>query len=268
MVQHPFLTIGVRAARRAGDIIIRSLPRLDSLEVTEKARNEFATEVDQQAEADIIETVRRNYPDHAFLAEESGRTGESDYTWIIDPLDGTTNYIHGFPQFAVSIAVMHRDQLEAAVVYDPMRQELFTAARGAGAQLDGRRIRVTQRRSLDGALIGTGIPFRGRLKDLDRFLNMLRKVVETTAGVRRPGAASLDLAYLAAGRLDGFGEAGLKPWDVAAGALLIREAGGIVSNLAGEESWLESGNICAGAPRVHKALLELLHPTLDEGLRR
>lgn len=268
MAQHPHLNIAVRAARRAGEIIVRSMQRMESLEVTEKARNDFVSEVDQQAEAGIIETVRRTHPGHAFLAEESGRSGDSDYLWIIDPLDGTTNFLHGFPVFAVSIAVAYRGQLEHGVIYDPLRQELFTASRGAGVQLDGRRIRVTGRRGLEGSLIGTGIPFRSNLDWTDEYLAMLKEVITQTAGVRRPGAASLDLAYVAAGRLDGFWEVGLKPWDMAAGALMIREAGGMVSNLEGGDGWMESGNICAGSPKVHAALLKLLKPHLTPDLRR
>ena len=191
---HPLLNIGIRAARRAGDIIIRNINRLDSIKVTSKGRNDFVSEVDRQAEADIIESIRRSYPEHAFLAEESGRQGDSEFLWIIDPLDGTTNYLHGFPVFAVSIAVAHRDRLEHAVVYDPMRQELFTATRGVGAQLDGRKIRVSSQRNLESALIGTGFPFRGKETWLDSYMPMLEAVIAGTAGVRRPGAASLDRA--------------------------------------------------------------------------
>jgi myo-inositol-1(or 4)-monophosphatase len=255
---HPLLNIAVRAARRAGSIIVRSLNQLDSIKVDSKGRNDFVSEVDRAAEQDIIETVRRSYPDHAFLAEESGETGKSDTVWIIDPLDGTTNFLHGFPVFAVSIAVREKGLLTHGVIYDPMRQELFTASRGAGAQLDGRRIRVSARRGLDQALIGTGLPFLGKTADLDRYLPMLRFVIEHTAGVRRPGAASLDLAYVAAGRLDGFWELGLKPWDMAAGALMIVEAGGIVADVNGGDRFLDTGEILAGSPKVFEALRRAL----------
>jgi myo-inositol-1(or 4)-monophosphatase len=216
------------------------------------------SEVDRAAEQEIIDTVRRSYPNHAFLAEESGRLGESDTVWIIDPLDGTTNFLHGFPVFAVSIAVEEKGRLTHGVIYDPLRQELFTASRGVGAQLDGRRIRVSDQRGLDQALIGTGLPFLGKTEQLDRYLPMLRFVIEHTAGVRRPGAASLDLAYVAAGRLDGFWELGLKPWDMAAGALMIVEAGGMVADIKGGDDFLHTGEIVAGSPRVFDALRRAL----------
>jgi len=255
---HPLLNIAVRAARRAGDIIVRSLNRLDSIKVSSKGRNDFVSEVDRAAEQDIIDTVRRAYPEHAFLAEESGRTGESDTVWIIDPLDGTTNFLHGFPVFGVSIAVQEKGRLSHGVIYDPLRQELFTATRGAGAQLDGRRIRVSDQRTLERSLVGTGFPFLGKTDDLERYMPMLRTVIESTAGVRRPGAACLDLAYVAAGRLDGFWELGLKPWDMAAGALMIVEAGGLVADFDGREEFLQTGEIIAGTPRVFEALRRAL----------
>jgi myo-inositol-1(or 4)-monophosphatase len=255
---HPLLNIAVRAARRAGDIIVRSLNRLDSIKVSSKGRNDFVSEVDRAAEQDIIETIRRAYPEHAFLAEESGRLGESDTVWIIDPLDGTTNFLHGFPVFGVSIAVQEKGRLSHGVIYDPLRQELFTATRGAGAQLDGRRIRVSDQRTLERSLVGTGFPFLGKTDDLERYMPMLRTVIESTAGVRRPGAACLDLAYVAAGRLDGFWELGLKPWDMAAGALMIVEAGGMVADFDGREEFLHTGEIIAGTPRVFEALRRAL----------
>jgi len=260
----PLLNIGVRAARRAGDIIIRNINRLDSIKVSSKGRNDFVSEVDRMAEADIIATIRRSYPDHAFLGEESGRTGDSEFVWIIDPLDGTTNFLHGFPVFGVSLALAHRGRLEQGVVYDPMRQELFTASRGEGAQLDGRRIRVSGQRNLESALIGTGFPFRGKESWLETYLPMLKAVIASTAGVRRPGAASLDLAYVAAGRLDGFWEIGLKPWDMAAGCLLIQEAGGRVSDLDGGGDYLERGDILAGNGRIHQALASLIAPLMPK----
>jgi myo-inositol-1(or 4)-monophosphatase len=252
------LNTAVQAARRAGDTAAGYFNRADRLDIQTKARNEFVTQVDHAAEEVIIDTIQQRYPDHAFLAEERGAVGKSDHVWIIDPLDGTTNFVHGFPVFAVSIALQVNDQLEAGVVYDPMRQELFTAIRGGGAQLDGRRIRVGGRSGLDGALIGTGFPYRANATWMDPYLGMLRRVLEHTAGIRRPGAAALDLAYIAAGRLDGFWEFGLKPWDVAAGALLVREAGGIITELHDEGDFMETGNLCAGNPKVHDALKKLL----------
>jgi myo-inositol-1(or 4)-monophosphatase len=252
------LNTAVQAARRAGDAAAGYFNRADRLEIRTKARNEFVTQVDHAAEAVIIDTIRARYPDHAFLAEERGADGESDHVWIIDPLDGTTNFVHGFPVFAVSIALELRGQLEVGVVYDPMRQELFTAMRGGGAQLDGRRIRVGNRSALDGSLMGTGFPYRANARWMDTYLEMLRRVLGHTAGIRRPGAAALDLAYVAAGRLDGFWEFGLQPWDLAAGVLLIREAGGIVSELHDDGDFMATGNVCAGNPKIHDALKKLL----------
>lgn len=262
----PLVNIAVRAARRAGEVIVRSINRLDSIQVTTKGRNDFATEVDRAAEQEIMATISKAYPQHAFLAEESGRSGESETVWIIDPLDGTTNYIHGFPTFAVSIACQHRGRLEHAVVYDPMRQEMFTASRGEGARLENRRIRVSNRTGLDGALVATGFPFRAQADYIDPYLAMLKAVMAATAGVRRPGAAALDLAYIAAGRVDAFWEFGLSPWDTAAGALLIQEAGGRIGTLTGEPYEL-SPNIVAGSPRVYEALLETIRPHLPAALR-
>ena len=256
---HPLLNIGMRAARRAGDSIVRSLSRLDSLKIDTKGRNDFVTDVDRKAESEIIATVRRAHPDHAFLCEESGSSGDSEYRWIIDPLDGTTNFLHGFPVFAVSIAVEHKNRLQHAVVYDPMRQEFFTASRGDGAQLDGKRIRVSTQRTLEGALIGTGFPFRTGVDYVDEYLAILKSVMKVAAGIRRPGAAALDLAYVAAGRLDGFWEFGLSPWDTAAGALLIQEAGGRIGTPAGGEYAL-GPNLVTGNPKVYEAMLALIGP--------
>jgi myo-inositol-1(or 4)-monophosphatase len=255
----PLLNIGMRAARRAGDLIVRSLSRLDSLKIDSKGRNDFVTDIDRKAEADIIATIRRSHPQHAFLAEESGRSGDNEFVWIIDPLDGTTNFLHGFPTFAVSIALEHKGRLEHAVVYDPMRQEFFTASRGDGAQLEGKKIRVSAQRTLEGSLIGTGFPFRAGATYVDEYLAMLKVIMSTAAGVRRPGAASLDLAYVAAGRIDGFWEFGLSPWDTAAGTLLIQEAGGRVGTPAGTEYAL-GPNVFAGNPKVYQALLDTLGP--------
>lgn len=264
---HPSLNIAVRAARQAGKIILRFLDRLEGLKYEDKSRNDFVSEVDRAAESAIIQELRARFPHHAILAEESGPQGDnSDFQWIIDPLDGTTNYLHGFPQYAVSIALRYRGQLECAVVYDPLREELFTAARGEGALLNGRRIRVANRPSLDGALIGTGFPFRDH-RHIDAYLGMFKAMTLATAGIRRPGSASLDLAYVACGRTDGFWELGLSPWDCAAGALLIREAGGIVTDLVGGQRFLETGHIVAGNPHIHRAMLKLIEPFLTPELR-
>jgi len=262
----PLLNIGMRAARRAGDLIVKSLSRLDSLKIDSKGRNDFVSEIDRKSEADIIATIRRSYPQHAILAEESGRSGTDEYVWIIDPLDGTTNFLHGFPVFAVSIAVEHRGRLQHAVVYDPMRQEFFTASRGDGAQLEGKKIRVSSQRTLEGSLIGTGLPFRTGMAYVDEYLAMLKVIMSTAAGVRRPGAAALDLAYVAAGRLDGFWEFGLSPWDTAAGTLLIQEAGGRVGTPSGDEYAL-GPNIVAGNPKVYEELLAALGPLTPADLR-
>jgi len=251
---HPMVNIAIRAARNAGNLIRRSSDRIDSLNVTEKSRNDFVSEVDQQAEKEIIRAINRAYPDHSILAEESGEHAGNDYQWIIDPLDGTTNFLRGFPQFSVSIAMKYRGKLEHAVVFDPMRDEIFSATRGQGAQLNDRRIRVTDRKTLSGALLGTGIPFRED-QDIDAYLPTLKALIKDTAGVRRAGSAALDLAYVASGRLDGFWEYGLREWDMAAGCLLIQEAGGILSDTDGSENYLSSGNIVTGNVKIHKEML-------------
>ena len=263
---HPTLNIAVRAARSAGNVIIRNLDRLDGLAVHTKARNDFVTEVDQQAEREIIAILRKAYPHHGILAEESGLTDGDEYQWIIDPLDGTTNFLHGFPQFAVSIALRHKGRLEHGVVYDPMRQELFTATRGAGATLNDRRIRVSKRPSLDGALLGTGFPFKEQ-HHLDAYLGMFRALFPRTAGIRRPGSAALDLSYVAAGRLDGFWEIGLNIWDMAAGVLLIQEAGGLSSDFSGGHDYLESGNLVSANPKVFAEILKAIRPHVTESLK-
>jgi len=257
---HPMLNTAVKAARKAGAIINRASLDLDLLQVSTKGRSDFVTEVDRAAEEAIIDTLHTAYPQHGILAEESGASrpeGGDEYTWIIDPLDGTTNFIHGFPQYAVSIALQHRGQLTQGVVYDPTRNELFTASKGRGAFLNDRRIRVSRRTQLRECLIGTGFPFRS-LEHIDAYLRMFRRITEETAGIRRPGAAALDLAYVACGRLDGFWELGLSAWDMAAGALLIVEAGGFVGDLNGEGHYLTQGNIVCGNPKVFPQLLKLL----------
>jgi len=261
------LNIAVRAARQAGNIIARSFPHVDSLSVDTKSRNDFVSDVDRLAEQEIISTIHKAYPDHAILAEESGSAGESEYVWIIDPLDGTTNFLHGFPQFAVSIALSFRGKLDQAVVYDPISQDLYTASRGAGAQLNGRRIRVANRKTLDGALLGTGFPFKDNGL-LDTYLATFKALFGDTAGIRRPGSAALDLAYVAAGRLDGFWEFALSPWDMAAGALLIQEAGGKVGDFAGGDDFLESGNVIAGNLKVFDAMLKRIRPCLPDDIKK
>jgi myo-inositol-1(or 4)-monophosphatase len=263
---HPFVNTAVRAARKAGETIVRGLARFEGMETVSKGLNDYVTEIDRNAEAEIIDILQRAYPQHAFLAEESGAQGNSDTVWIIDPLDGTTNFIHGFPQFAVSIACQVAGRIEHAVIYDPMRQELFTSSRGAGAYLENKRLRVSRQRTLEGSLIGTGFPYRDNLQYVDNYMAMLKTVMASAAGIRRPGAAALDLAYVAAGRLDGFWEIGLRAWDTAAGTLLIREAGGLVATLDGAE-YKQNGNIVAGTPRVFNALLEALAPHIPVGLR-
>jgi myo-inositol-1(or 4)-monophosphatase len=255
---HPMLNIAIRAARKAGDIITRHVDRVQGLAINPKSYNDFVTDVDRMAEQAIIDILHRAYPSHAFLAEESGVHGDSDeYVWIIDPLDGTTNFIHGFPQFAVSVALKKRNELDQAVIYDPMRQELFTASRGQGALLNDRRIRVSKQLGLEGALLGTGFPVRNR-DQIDFYLSTFKIFYNMTSGIRRPGSAALDLAYVASGRLDGFWEFGLKPWDSAAGILLILEAGGMVSDFQGTADFLESGYVVAGNPKVHKEMVKLL----------
>jgi len=263
---HPFVNTAVRAARRAGDIIVRGLARFEGVEAASKGVNDFVTNIDRAAEAEIINILHEAYPHHAFLAEESGASGNADTTWIIDPLDGTTNFMHGFPVFAVSIACQVRGRMEHAVVYDPMRQEIFTASRGSGAYLESRRLRVSRQRDLQGSLIVTGFPYRDNLQYIDNYLGMLKTVMASAAGVRRPGAAALDLAYVAAGRVDGFFEIGLKIWDTAAGTLLIREAGGLIGTLDGGE-YRQNGNVVAGNPRIFNALVEALAPHLPPDLR-
>jgi myo-inositol-1(or 4)-monophosphatase len=263
-IMHPMLNIAIRAARQAGDIIIRSADSVDTLKITIKSQNDFATEIDKRAEEEIINTILTAYPDHGVLAEESGYLNEgAEYMWIIDPLDGTTNYMHGFPHYAVSIALKKAGVLEQAVIYDPVRQDLFTASRGKGASLNNRRIRVSRQRKLEGAFLGTGFPFKNN-KNIEPYIDIFRDIFSCTSGVRRAGAASLDLAYVAAGKLDGFFEIGLKPWDCAAGILLIQEAGGVVTDFSREHDYLTSGNVVCGNPKMHAALLNKISPHVDK----
>jgi myo-inositol-1(or 4)-monophosphatase len=257
---HPLVNIAVRAARAAGNIIVRNMDRIDRLTIATKRSNDFVSEVDQQAEAAIIEVLKQAYPDHGIYAEESGRQDEkAEYQWIIDPLDGTTNYLHGFPQFSVSIALKHKARLEAAVIYDPISQELFTAARGEGAQLNEKRIRVSGYKGLNGALLGTGFPYTDQ-SYIDTYLATMKALMAPTAGIRRPGSAALDLAWLAAGRTDGFWEFNLNAWDIAAGALIVREAGGIVTDFYGRDGYLENGDIIAASPKVFPEMLKIIEP--------
>ena len=254
---HPMLNIAVKAARRAGTIINRATQDLDLLTVQRKGNHDYVSEVDKMAEQAIVEILLEAYPDHAILAEEGGAQGKSEYVWIIDPLDGTTNFLHGLPQFAVSIALQHKGLLTQAVVFDPTRNELYSATRGGGTYLNDRRLRVSKQTRLEDALIGTGFPYHD-YSFLDSYLKIFKDLVPKVAGVRRPGAASLDLAYVAAGRYDGFWEAGLKPWDMAAGILLIQEAGGLVTDFAGGEDVLGSGNIVGGNPKIFAQLLNII----------
>ncbi|MBT4386430.1 MAG: inositol monophosphatase [Betaproteobacteria bacterium] len=256
---NPMLGFAVKAARRAGDIINRAAENIEQLTVQHKTKNDLVSEVDRAAEAEIINSLKNVYPEHAFLAEESGRTGSSDFEWIIDPLDGTTNFLHGFPVYGVSIALAYKKQLQVAVVFDPCRNDLYTASRGAGAYLNEKRIRVSKRDKLIDCLIGTGFPFKAN-SDIETYAEMFKTVALNTAGIRRPGAAALDLANVAAGRLDGFWEIGLSPWDMAAGALLIKEAGGLVGDLEGEDQYLETGKIIAGNPKIFAQMLSALRP--------
>jgi len=256
---HPMLNTAVKAARKAGSIITRASFDVDKLTIRSKRKNDFVSEVDEAAEDAIISTLRAAYPDHGILAEESGaRAAKSDYVWVIDPLDGTTNFLHGFPQYCVSIALMHKGRPTQAVVLDPNRNELFTASKGAGAFLNDRRIRVSRVDKLEDALMATGFPFR-EIGNLQDYLRMLENVMRTTSGIRRPGAAALDLAWVACGRVDGFWEIGLSPWDMAAGALLVREAGGLIADLEGNEGYLDSGRVVASNAKIFGAFLKLLH---------
>ena len=259
----PLLNIAIRAARKAGDLIVRYVDRVDTLTVKTKERNDFVSEVDRQAEDEIVQIIRAAYPDHAIVGEEAGTRGgrDPDWTWVIDPLDGTTNFLHGFPQFSVSIAVKHRGRLEHGVIFDPLRNELFTAARGGGAQLNSKRIRVSGQKGLDGALIGTGFPFREQ-QNLELYMKMFGAMASKTAGIRRAGSAALDLAYVAAGRMDGFWELGLKEWDMAAGLLMVQEAGGSVGYLDGRTGIPEDGNVLCGGPKVFKLMADEFKPLL------
>ena len=261
----PMVNIALRAARKAGENIVRASDDLDRIDVQAKGANDFVTEVDVAAEQEIIYHLHKAYPDHAILGEEGGLVGDEDaeYRWLIDPLDGTTNFIRGIPHYAVSIACLRNGKVEHAVIVDPVRREEFTASRGRGAQLNGRRLRVSKLASLDGALLGTGIPFKDHCDDrLEPYARSIQVLAAQCAGIRRAGAAALDLAYVAAGRLDAFWEIGLSPWDIAAGALLVREAGGLVADINGSDNYLQSGNVVCGNPKCFKAVLQATRPLL------
>ena len=254
------LNTAIKAARKAGDIAQMNFGRINESDIKTKTYNEFVTFVDEQAEVAIKDIIKSRYPDHGIIAEESEpkKIDGCDYVWIIDPIDGTTNYIHSFPVYAVSIALKVKGLLEVAVIYDPSRQELFTAMRGKGSQLDGRKIRVSKQNTLEGALLGTGFPYRERNDWLNVYLEIFSEFSQKAGGIRRPGAAALDLAYVAAGRLDGFWEFGLRPWDIAAGILLIQESGGLFSNLIPNQDMIESGNIITGNRRVFDQMKEII----------
>ncbi len=261
----PMINIALRAARKAGENIVRASDELHRFEVKAKGINDFVTEVDINAEREIIYHLQKAYPEHAILGEESGLVGseQAEYRWIIDPLDGTTNFVRGIPHYAVSIACLYRGKIEHAVIVDPVRREEFTASRGRGAQLNGHRIRVSDLAGLDGALLGTGIPFKEHCDDkLAPYSKSIEVLASRCAGIRRAGAASLDLAYVAAGRLDAFWEIGLAQWDIAAGVLLVREAGGLVADIDGSDRYMDSGDIVCGNPKCFKAVLQVVKPLL------
>ena len=265
---NPVLTIAKRAALSAGRILLRHFDHLERLTVTTKQRSDFVSEADVQAEREIIQTLRKTYPNHGILAEESGeQSGQDEYQWIIDPLDGTTNFLHGIPHFAISIAFRYKNRLEASLVYDPIRQEMFVASRGESAQVNDRRIRVSNVIPMENALLGTGFPFR-HPQHQPAYLNFFNALMGRCLEIRRAGGAALDLAYVAAGRLDGYWEIGLKPWDMAGGTLLVLEAGGLVGDFAGGNDFLQSGNIVAGNPKIFKALLQEMQPHLTPALAR
>jgi myo-inositol-1(or 4)-monophosphatase len=264
---HPTLNVAIKAAREAGKIINRAALDIGALKIEQKDTNDFVSEVDRGAEQAIINVLKDAYPNHGFYGEESGKSNsEADSIWIIDPLDGTTNFLHGFPAYCISIALQEKGVLTQAVIYDPVRNDLFTATRGSGAFLNNRRIRVTQRTKLQEALLSTGFPFKD-FSYLETYINIFRDMAKKTSGLRRPGSAALDLAYVAAGFADGFFEINLSPWDIAAGALLVQEAGGIVGDFEGNESWLRTGNIVAANPKVFGQMLQVIAPHLTERIK-
>jgi len=266
---HPMLNIAVRAARNAGKVITRSFEQLDKVEVESKGSSDFVTSVDKNAEQVIIETIRKSYPEHTIIGEEFGvsKGSDDDYQWVIDPLDGTTNFIKGIPHFAVSIALKVKGKLDQAVIFDPIRGELFTASRGKGAQLNGMRIRVQAHKELSGTVIATGFPFKQK-QHTNAYMAMFSSLFGKVSDMRRAGSAALDLAYVAAGRVDGFFEIGLKPWDTAAGELLVIEAGGLVTDFTGGHNHAQSGNIVASSTRLQKEILKDIRPHLGDALSK
>ena len=262
---HPTLNIAVKAARRAGSIITRASEDIGSLTINDKSYNDFVTEVDLASEKEIIRVLKTSYPDHAFLGEESGLSHQADNVWIIDPLDGTTNFLHGFPQYCISIALEQKGEITQAVIYDPNRNDLFTATKGQGAHLNQRRMRVSNKSKLKESILGTGFPFRD-FQHLPVYLKIFEEVVRGTSGIRRPGSAALDLAYVAAGWFDGFFEINLSKWDIAAGGLLVTEAGGIVSDFSEKDGWLESGNIVATNPKIYDPLIKIIQSHITDNL--
>jgi myo-inositol-1(or 4)-monophosphatase len=264
---HPILNVATKAAREAGKIINRASQDVGALKVQTKDYNDFVSEVDRAAEDAIISILKEAYPTHGFLGEESGTSNaDAESIWIIDPLDGTTNFLHNFPCYCVSIALQEKGVLTQAVIYDPVHNDLFTATKGRGAFLNDKRIRVTNRSKLQDGLISTGFPFKD-FSYLDTYLEIFKDMAKKTSGLRRPGSAALDLAYVAAGYTDGFFEINLSPWDIAAGALLVQEAGGIVGDFEGNESWLRTGNIVAGNPKVFGQMLQVIAPHLTERIK-
>ncbi|WP_026958914.1 inositol-1-monophosphatase [Aliagarivorans taiwanensis] len=265
---HPMLNIAVRAARNAGKVITRAYEQLDKVETMAKSANDYVTNVDKAAEQAIIETILKSYPDHSIIAEESGMVEgkDNDYQWIIDPLDGTTNFIKGIPHFAISVALRVKGRTEHGVVYDPLRNELFSASRGQGAQLNDYRLRTSAAKELDGALLATGFPFK-RKHYMESYLAMFAALFNQCGDMRRAGSAALDLAYVAAGRHDGFWEMGLKPWDLAAGELIAREAGAIVTDFAGGSDVYRAGDIVCGNPKVVKGMLSVMRPHLPDSMK-
>lgn len=254
---HAMLNTAVSAARKAGDFIMRAFDDKKILNISPKGRHDYVTQIDSKAEEIIIKTLKEAYPKHDIIAEESGNDlkNRSKFQWIIDPLDGTLNYINGFPHFCISIALKIDGQVEHGVIYDPSRNELFTASRGRGASLDSKRIRVNNNKTLDGSFIGTGFPVRTP-EAIDSYTKVFNSILKQTSDIRRAGSAALDLAYVAAGRLDGFWESGLKIWDLAAGCLMVSEAGGYVGDFEGGENHLESGNVIAGNMKIYKSILQ------------
>lgn len=263
-MRDPIINIATEAARAAGNTIVRAMQRPDMIKFAEKHPNDFVTEVDKRVEKDIITAIKKAYPTHGVLGEESGEIEGDDYLWVIDPIDGTRNFMHGFPHFAVSIAVMHKNKIEHGIIYDPIKQELFMASRGKGAFLNDRRIRVSQRKTLEGALLGTGFAYRHADKETTIPGKIFKAILPQCGDIRRAGAATLDLAYVACGRFDGFWELGLQLWDIAAGVLMVKEAGGIVSDEHGGEDYLRTGNVVAANPAIIRLMLKTIRGEMRE----